>query len=101
DIMYGEGISQVGELVDMGSEKDIIDKSGAWYSYEGERIGQGRENAKKYFIDHPELRAEIEEKVRAAYGIGDAPAEPVESAKPEEIKEAKATVKKKIAPEEI
>ncbi|WP_313467406.1 recombinase RecA, partial [Carnobacterium sp.] len=55
DIMYGEGISQVGELVDMGSEKDIIDKSGAWYSYEGERIGQGRENAKKYFIDHPEM----------------------------------------------
>lgn len=45
DIMYGEGISQVGELVDMGSEKDIIDKAGAWYSYEGERIGQGRENA--------------------------------------------------------
>ncbi|SDQ49164.1 recombinase RecA [Carnobacterium viridans] len=72
DIMYGEGISQVGELVDMGSEKDIIDKAGAWYSYGGERIGQGRENAKKFFKDNPELRAEVEQKVRAAYGIGEA-----------------------------
>ncbi|MGX7419670.1 recombinase RecA [Carnobacterium gallinarum] len=71
DIMYGEGISQVGELLDMGSDKDIVIKSGAWYSYEGERIGQGRENAKKYFMENPELRAEIETKVRAAYGIGD------------------------------
>ena len=81
DIMYGEGISQVGELVDMGSEKDIIDKSGAWYSYEGERIGQGRENAKKYFIDHPEMRVEIEKKVRAAYGIGEPVEEPKDSEK--------------------
>ena len=72
DIMYGEGISQVGELVDMGSEKDIIDKAGAWYSYGGERIGQGRENAKKFFKDNPELRVEVEQKVRAAYGIGEA-----------------------------
>ncbi len=72
DIMYGEGISQVGELVDMGSDKDIIDKAGAWYSYGGERIGQGRENAKKFFKDNPELRAEVEQKVRAAYGIGEA-----------------------------
>ncbi|SFH77448.1 recombinase RecA [Pisciglobus halotolerans] len=71
DIMYGKGISQVGELVDMGAEKDIIDKAGAWYSYGEERIGQGRENAKNYFLDHPELRAEIEGKVRAAYGIGE------------------------------
>lgn len=62
DIMYGEGISQVGELVDMGSDKDIIDKSGAWYSYNGERIGQGRENVKKFFKENPELRAEVEKK---------------------------------------
>lgn len=67
DIMYGEGISQVGELLDMGSEKDIVNKSGAWYSYEGERIGQGRENAKKYFMENPELRVEIEQKVRANF----------------------------------
>lgn len=71
DIMYGEGISQVGELVDMGSDKDIIDKSGAWYSYNGERIGQGRENVKKFFKENPELRAEVEKKVRAAYGFGE------------------------------
>ncbi|AGY81271.1 MULTISPECIES: recombinase RecA [Carnobacterium] len=71
DIMYGEGISQVGELVDMGSDKDIIDKSGAWYSYNGERIGQGRENVKKFFKENPELRAEVEQKVRAAYGFGE------------------------------
>ena len=77
DIMYGEGISQVGELVDMGSDKDIIDKAGAWYSYGGERIGQGRENAKKFFKNNPELRAEVEQKVRAAYGIGEAGAEEV------------------------
>lgn len=68
DIIYGEGISQVGELVDMGSDKDIIEKAGSWYSYDGERIGQGRENAKKYFTDHPDLRAEVEEKIRIAYG---------------------------------
>lgn len=91
DIMYGEGISQVGELLDMGSEKDIVDKSGAWYSYEGERIGQGRENAKKYFKDNPELREEIEKKVRAAYGIGEEVAE-----KTSEKKTAKET-KKQVA----
>jgi recombination protein RecA len=88
DIMYGEGISQVGELVDMGSEKDIIDKAGAWYSYEGERIGQGRENAKRYFLDHPELRVEIEKKVRAAYGIGDVMEEAEKTEKTEKTEKA-------------
>jgi len=71
DIMYGEGISQIGEIVDMGSDVDIITKAGAWYSYGDERIGQGRENAKQYLKDHPDLRIEIENKVRTAYGIGD------------------------------
>lgn len=83
DIMYGEGISQVGELVDMGSDKDIIDKSGAWYSYNGERIGQGRENVKKFFKENPELRAEVEKKVRAAYGFGEPETEEPEAEKPE------------------
>ena len=83
DIMYGEGISQVGELVDMGSDKDIIDKSGAWYSYNGERIGQGRENVKKFFKENPELRAEVEKKVRAAYGFGEPGAEEQEAGKTE------------------
>lgn len=67
DIMYGEGISRAGELVDMAADRDIIDKAGAWYSYNGERIGQGRENAKKYLLDNSELYAEIEKKVRDIY----------------------------------
>ncbi|AOF47964.1 recombinase RecA [Tetragenococcus halophilus] len=71
DIMYGEGISQVGELLDMAVEKDLIDKSGAWYSYKEERIGQGRENVKKYMKERPEMVAEISALVRKAYGIDD------------------------------
>lgn len=70
DIMYGEGISQVGELLDMAAEKDIIDKSGAWYSYKEDRIGQGRENVKNYMKEHPEMVAEVSARVRDAYGIG-------------------------------
>jgi len=69
DIMYGEGISQVGEIVDMAAEQEIIRKAGAWYSYGEERIGQGRENAKQYLLDNPEMRKEIEAKVREVYGI--------------------------------
>jgi len=69
DIMYGQGISQIGEIVDMGAEADIIDKAGAWYSYGEERIGQGREKAKQYLVDNPEIKEEIEAKVRSAYGI--------------------------------
>ena len=95
DIMYGEGISQVGELVDMAAEKDIIDKAGAWYSYGEERIGQGRENAKQYFRDHPELRQEIEKKVRAEFGIGDPLEEKAENKKEDEKADAvKAEAKK-------
>lgn len=71
DIMYGEGISQVGELVDMGSDCEVISKAGAWYSYGEERLGQGRENAKEFLIDNPDIRKEIEKKVREEYGIID------------------------------
>jgi recombination protein RecA len=69
DIMYAEGISHTSLLVDIGSESNIIDKSGAWYSYNGQRIGQGRENAKMFLKDNPALMAEIEEKVKAVLGI--------------------------------
>lgn len=69
DVMYGEGISKTGELLDMGVEKDIINKSGAWYSYNDERIGQGRENAKKFLADNPEIMDEVYHKVRVAYGM--------------------------------
>ena len=65
DIIYGEGISKLGEIIDMASEADIIHKQGAWYSYNGEKIGQGRENAKLYLDAHPEICDEIEAKVRA------------------------------------
>ncbi|HLQ75426.1 MAG TPA: recombinase RecA [Alloiococcus sp.] len=71
DIMYGKGISQIGEIVDMAAEMDIVDKAGAWYSYQEERLGQGRENAKEFLENHPEMREEIELKVRKAYGIID------------------------------
>ena len=68
DIMYGEGISKTGELLDMAVEKDLVDKSGAWYSYGNERIGQGRENAKQWFADHEDAMNELMNKVRVAYG---------------------------------
>lgn len=71
DIMYGEGISKTGELIDMAVEKDIVHKSGSWFSYGEERIGQGRENAKKYMSDHTEMMNEVTTKVRQAYGIAD------------------------------
>ena len=64
DIMFGEGISNEGSIIDVGVELEIIRKSGAWYSYEGEKIGQGRDNAKEYLKANPETRAEIEEKIR-------------------------------------
>jgi recombination protein RecA len=72
DIMYAEGISHVGLLVDIGSESGIIEKSGAWYSYSGQRIGQGRENAKLFLRDNPTLTGEVEEKVKKVLGIGTA-----------------------------
>ncbi|WP_374019846.1 recombinase RecA [Paenibacillus thiaminolyticus] len=69
DIMYGEGISREGSIVDIGTEMDIIQKSGAWYSYEGERLGQGRENAKQFLKENGELALTIENKVRAASNL--------------------------------
>ena len=69
DIMYGEGISKTGELLDMAVDKDIINKSGSWFSYKDERIGQGRENAKQYMIEHPEMYDEVYAAVRKAYNI--------------------------------
>jgi len=65
DIMYGEGISKIGEIIDLGVQADIIDKSGAWYSYKDEKIGQGRENTKQFLKDNPSLLEEIETKIRS------------------------------------
>ncbi len=85
DIMYGKGISQSGELLDMAADKDIIKKAGSWYSYKDERIGQGRENAKQYLEDHPEMYKEIKQQVRKAYGID--PQSIADRENPEKIKE--------------
>ncbi|HET9626344.1 MAG TPA: recombinase RecA, partial [Kofleriaceae bacterium] len=69
DILYGQGISREGDLVDLSSEANIVEKSGAWFSFNGERIGQGRENAKQFLIDHPEVYNAIEAKVLAHYNV--------------------------------
>ncbi|MCR5501653.1 MAG: recombinase RecA [Lachnospiraceae bacterium] len=69
DIIFGEGISKEGDLVDLAAEADIINKSGAWYAYEGNKIGQGRENTKQFLKDNPDLFEEINRKVRAHYGL--------------------------------
>ena len=79
DMMYGHGISQTGEIIDMAVEKDIVNKSGSWYSYQDERIGQGRENAKKYLDEHTDMKQEIRQKVRDAYNMD------AENSEPEEV----------------
>ena len=70
EIMYGEGVSRQAEILDLAAEIGIVDKSGAWYSYKGEKIGQGKENAKTFLKDNPDIANEIEEKVRESHGIG-------------------------------
>lgn len=72
DIIFGEGISTVGDVLDLAADANIVNKSGAWYAYEGNKIGQGRENSKQYLKEHPEMLDEIEKKVRAHYGLQDA-----------------------------
>jgi recombination protein RecA len=69
DIMYGKGISREGSLLDLGVEMAIIKKSGAWFTYEGEQLGQGRENAKNFLLENPEVMVEISERVRAQAGL--------------------------------
>ena len=90
DVAYGEGISRTGDLLDLGVEKRIVEKSGAWFAYGGERLGQGRENAKQTMKDNPETRRNIETDVKRALGL------PVreEVAAPEQKKAAAATEKK-------
>jgi recombination protein RecA len=69
DIMYGKGISKTGELIDLGVKAGIVEKSGAWFSYEGQRIGQGRENAKTFLADNPDMAARIESQIRQSAGL--------------------------------
>ena len=68
--MFGKGISKEGDVLDLASNRNIIVKSGAWYAYKGEKIGQGRENAKQYLVEHPDVFKEVENRVRIDAGIG-------------------------------
>ena len=101
DIMYGEGISKMGELIDLGAKANIIEKSGAWYSYKGEKIGQGKENAKQYLKNNANIAAEIEIAIRANAGLISEKLEgnPITKEKTEEVSEvtdkAKSADKKK------
>ncbi|KAB2931464.1 MAG: Protein RecA [Rhodocyclaceae bacterium] len=71
DILYGEGISREGEIIELGVNHKLVEKAGAWYAYNGERIGQGKDNAREYLKEHPEMAREIENKVRAAVGVAE------------------------------
>ena len=81
DILYGLGISKEGDLLDFGVAQGVVDKSGSWFSYAGERIGQGRENARQYLIDHNEIRDRLENELRTTAGFGAAEPE-VKTSKP-------------------
>ena len=70
DIVYGEGISREGSLIDVGVDQALIRKSGAWYTYEGEQLGQGKENARNFLMENPEVGNEIEKKIKEKLGIG-------------------------------
>ena len=95
DIMYGEGISKMGELIDLGAKANIIEKSGAWYSYKGEKIGQGKENAKQYLKNNANIAAEIEMAIRANAGLISEKLEgnPISKEKTEEVNEVDAEEK--------
>lgn len=92
DIMFGEGISVEGDILDLAADCNIVNKSGAWYAYGGNKIGQGRENAKQYLRDNPAVCDEIEAKVREHYGLGGTKEEPVKAA--EEVKKEKESKQK-------
>ena len=70
DILYGHGISREGSLIDLGVDEGFVKKSGSWYTYEGDQLGQGKENARTFLIDNPDLANEIEKKIKEQMGIG-------------------------------
>ena len=102
DLMYGKGISKVGELVDLGAKAGVVEKAGAWYAYKGEKIGQGRENAKIYLEENPNIAAEIEMSIREKAGviakkIEGKPLDPEKAAK-DQIEDPKAEKKEEVVP---
>ena len=92
DILYNQGISRESELIALGVENDIVEKSGAWYSYDGTRIGQGKDNVRDFLKEHPEMSAEIEAKIRAALGVGEEAEKADAEAKVKAAKESKKAV---------
>ena len=96
DIMYGEGISQIGEIIDMAADQGIIEKAGAWYSYDNNKIGQGRENAKKFLTENAEMCAEIKQKVLAKFGLDKNPSIDTSTGEIIDEEETKAKKAKKL-----
>ncbi|HSB35042.1 MAG TPA: DNA recombination/repair protein RecA, partial [Nitrospirota bacterium] len=101
DIMFNEGISKLGEIIDIGVEKNIIEKSGAWFSYAGTRIGQGRENVKQFLHEHADMASEIEQKVRQASGLPGGAAASAAPAKEKETAERGAKTPKGLKSEKL
>ena len=106
DILYGQGISRSGDILDLAADLGIVDKSGAWFSYNTERIGQGRENAKAYLEQHPQLMDKLEAMILAKHNIksrtvdvGPDPKEAKDAKEPKEAKDAKASAKAEVAPD--
>ena len=95
DVIYGQGISKEGSLLDVGVDVGLVKKSGAWFTYDGDQLGQGRENAHNFLRDNPELAREIEEKVKAQLGIGLPPA-PVPTPEPDPDKPKSAKDQDKL-----
>jgi len=95
DILYGEGISREGEIVELGVLHKFVEKAGAWYAYKGEKIGQGKDNAREYLKEHPEVSVEIENKIRDAVGVAakNAPTTEPETKKSTRAVTAKASAK--------
>ena len=91
--MFGEGISREGSLIDFGVDQDIVKKSGAWYTFDGEQLGQGKENSRKYLKENPKIADQIEQKIKVKLGIGvpravaDLPVEPIEAPAPKVVNE--------------
>jgi len=94
DILYGYGISREGGLIDVGVENGLVKKSGAWFTYDGDQLGQGKENARKFLLDNPDLTDELERRIREKLGVGvaadDAPVEPKTKAEPKAEPKLKA-----------
>jgi len=101
DILYGEGISREGDLLDLASNNNIVEKSGSWYSYKGERIGQGRENARQFLKDNKDVLAKLDTEVRKALGLTQTPAQPTAAPVPTAAPTGRVTTMPSAPPEPV